>query len=264
MLSGPAGGDYFVENIRSYPTPNESSLRTGLTPGGGGSMFPAPSPGSQAFLNSLTSGGATPGALEFQRAAANAATANKHENTFTSPPTTSQPLGNKAQTAAMDRSAVHSGFGQHDNDAANGLYLLAQAGNESQSNSQFAVPAAPAVVNPQDTAAARATRSNGSIGGSISAASARDQEEAQSGGEKPATRKSKRASAGKGGSSRRKAEEAPAKQPAPKKTKANSMHIDDMSDDGMDSDDEMRDMKGPDGKKMTDEEKRKNFLERNR
>ena len=261
MLSGPTG-DYF-DSIRSFPTPNESSLRTGLTPGGGGSMFPAPSPGSQAFLNSLASGGATPSTLEFQRAAANAASATKTESAFTSP-TTSQPLGGKAQKAAMEQPQTHQGFGQHDNDAANGLYLLAQAGNESQSNNQFAVPNPPATVNGQDTAA-RATRSNGSVGGSISATSARDHEEGASGGEKqPATRKSKRASAGKGGNARRKAEETPAKQPAAKKAKANGAPPDDMSDMDDDSDDDMENGKGMDTKKMTDEEKRKNFLERNR
>lgn len=63
MLSGP---NYFDDNFRaSFPTPNESSLRSGLTPGGGGSMFSAPSPSSQAIFNTIQSGGATPGTLEF-------------------------------------------------------------------------------------------------------------------------------------------------------------------------------------------------------
>ena len=229
-------------------------------------MFPAPSPGSQAFLNSLASGGATPNTLEFQRAAVNAAAATKSENTSTSPTTTSQSLGGgKAQTATMEQQQPHHGFGQHDNDAANGLYLLAQAGNESQSNNQFAVPSVPATANGHDAAATRAARSNGSIGGSISASSARDHEEAPSDGEKqPATRKSKRTSAGKGGNNRRKTDEAPAKPPAPKKSKANSGQSIDMSNDDDDSDPDMKDAKHPDGRKMTDEEKRKNFLERNR
>merc|ERR1711939_875884 len=67
MLAGPQQGDYFDSIGRGFPTPNESSLRTGLTPGGGGSMFPAPSPNSQALFNSLQSGGATPGTLDFYR-----------------------------------------------------------------------------------------------------------------------------------------------------------------------------------------------------
>ena len=260
MLSGPTG-DYF-DSIRSFPTPNESSLRTGLTPGGGGSMFPAPSPGSQAFLNSLASGGATPSTLEFQRAAVNAASVSKTDS-FSGPPT-SRAAGAKAQTATMDQTQTHQGFGQHDNDAANGLYLLAQAGNESQANNQFGVANTSATVNGQD-ASARANRASGSAGGSISAASARDQEEAPSEGEKqPTTRKSKRASAGKN-NNRRKAEEAPPKQPVSKRTKSMSGQTNDGSDDDdMMSDDGFKEMKGADGKKMTDEEKRKNFLERNR
>ena len=228
-------------------------------------MFPAPSPGSQAFLNSLASGVATPNTLEFQRAAANAVAATKIENTSSSPIATTQSLSRKAQTATMEQQQTHHGFGQHDNDAANGLYLLAQAGNESQSNNQFAVPNAPATANGHNGPATRAARSNGSIGGSISASSARDHEDAPSEGEnKPAARKSKRASAGKGGNNRRKMEETPVKPPAPKKSKANSGQSIDMSNDEDEDEDDMKDAKHPDGRKMTDEEKRKNFLERNR
>jgi ATF/CREB family transcription factor len=61
MLSGQAN-DYFgdTHHLRGgSPTPNESSLRTGLTPGGSGSMFPTPSPNSQLFAQ-LASGEATP------------------------------------------------------------------------------------------------------------------------------------------------------------------------------------------------------------
>ncbi|KAK4982614.1 hypothetical protein LTR28_002672, partial [Elasticomyces elasticus] len=69
MLTGPTGAsDYFSSDHHfpgSFPTPNESSLRTGLTPGGGGSMFPAPSPNSQALFNAMQSSGATPGTLDF-------------------------------------------------------------------------------------------------------------------------------------------------------------------------------------------------------
>ena len=180
MLSGPQGG--YFDNIRSYPTPNESSLRTGLTPGGGGSMFPAPSPGSQAYLAQLASGGATPSTLDFQRAAVNAATANKTESAFTSP-TTTQATIPRSQTAAMDQPTTHAGFGQHDNDAANGLYLLAQAGNESQTNGQYAVSNGSAIINGQDQSTTRGTRNNQwSIGGSISESSAHGQNEGASDG----------------------------------------------------------------------------------
>ncbi|MCJ1399374.1 hypothetical protein MMC11_002576 [Xylographa trunciseda] len=294
MLSGPAGGDYFDSHIRGgFPTPNESSLRTGLTPGGGGSMFPAPSPNSQALFQQLAGGGATPGTLEFHRTALSAAAARKIENQNYTNGVTSQPLEHRAQIANMDPSAqqqgAHQHFGQHDNDAANGLFLLAQAGNETQSNNQFAVPNQPAHIMPmgphsQETSpivAKRATRNmTGSLGGSISG-SVRDQSEISgdvSDGmdqSKPNTRaKAKRTSSGKVANGRRKAEDTPSKQPVAKKGKSNNgtaiisatTHMD-MDMDGMDSEEEVNikeEQYHENGKKMTDEEKRKNFLERNR
>lgn len=72
----------------------------------------------------------------------------------------------------------------------------------------------------------------------------------------------KKGAAGKGAANgKRKTDETPAKPPANKKARASTQSeepedVDDMSPEG----DEM----GKDGKKMTDEEKRKNFLERNR
>ena len=280
MLGGPVGtGDYFDPSIRgSFPTPNESSLRTGLTPGGGGSMFPAPSPNSQAIFNQLASAGATPGTLDFHRTAMNvAATNNNHK---ASNGTTSQPQDQRAPVAPMDQS-------HHDSEAASGLYLLAQATNNAQSNNQFAMPTAPAndMRNAQAQSSEtspnmskRASRNtNGSIGGSISgsvrAQSDMSNEHSDSADQKPTTRnRGKRTSTTKAGGAangRRKAEEPVSKPPASKKQKqsqAMSMSID---MDGMDSDDnnnidQNQDQYHENGKKMTDEEKRKNFLERNR
>lgn len=290
MLSGPTGGDYFDSHIRGgFPTPNESSLRTGLTPGGGGSMFPAPSPNSQAIYQQLASGGATPGTLEFHRTALSAAAARKLDQGYTNG-ITSQPQEPRAQVANMDSSSQqqtsHQHFGQHDNDAANGLFLLAQAGNETQSNNQFAVPSQPThgIPIPQETSPhlqKRATRNmTGSLGDSISG-SVRDPSEMSadvSDGvdqSKPNTRaKAKRTSSGKVVNGRRKAEDTPSKQPSVKKVKnsngpgsLNAMPDMDMSMEGMDSDEEANikeEQYHENGKKMTDEEKRKNFLERNR
>ena len=287
MLSGPTGGDYFDSHLRGgFPTPNESSLRTGLTPGGGGSMFPAPSPNSQALYNHLASGGATPSTLDFHRTAMNAAAARKSEGQNSLNGATSQPHQQRAQVANMDQTSqqTQQHFGQHDNDAANGLFLLAQAGNETQSNNQFAVPNQPVhglpIQNqsqvPSPNMSKRAARNaSGSMGGSLSG-SARGVSELS--GEmsdsadqsKPNTRaKGKRVSAGKAASNgRRKAEETSAKQPAAKKAKINNNNINPpMSLDGMESDEEQNikeEQYHENGKKMTDEEKRKNFLERNR
>ncbi|KAI4186537.1 MAG: hypothetical protein L6R41_003411 [Letrouitia leprolyta] len=279
MLGGPVGtGDYFDPSIRgSFPTPNESSLRTGLTPGGGGSMFPAPSPNSQAIFNSLASGGATPSTLDFHQTALNAAAARKDKKLPNG--TTSQPQDQRAPVATMEQS-------HHDSEAASGLYLLAQATNNAQNTNQFAMPTAPAnnITSNQTQSnetspnmAKRAARNaNGSIGGSISE-SARghsefSNEHSDSADQKPTTRnRGKRTSSGKGGGAangRRKAEDLGSKPSAPKKQKqSHSMNID---MDGMDSEDEQntmnpnQDQYHENGKKMTDEEKRKNFLERNR
>ncbi|KAI4224841.1 MAG: hypothetical protein L6R36_004361 [Xanthoria steineri] len=280
MLGGPVGtGDYFDQSIRgSFPTPNESSLRTGLTPGGGGSMFPAPSPNSQAIFNQLQSAGATPGTLDFHRTAMNAAAASNNHKAPNG--TTSQAQDQRAPVAPMDQS-------HHDSEAASGLYLLAQATNNAQSNNQFAMPTAPAneMRNNQaqstETSTSMAKRAgrnaNGSIGGSMSGSvrgqSDMSNEHSDSADQKPTTRnRGKRTSTAKSGGAangRRKAEE-PASKPsgAKKQKQAQTLNMN-IDMDGMDSDDnnnidQSQDQYHENGKKMTDEEKRKNFLERNR
>ncbi len=240
MLAGPQQGDYFDNIGRGFPTPNESSLRTGLTPGGGGSMFPAPSPNSQALFNSLQSGGATPGTLDFHRTAMNAAARNKNHQ-FTSNP---QDNSNHNMDAAHDAT-----------DAANGLFMLAKGG---QGNNQFAVPQVSA-ANGQDQ------KRNSSDAGE-SPQSHEDIKPATRGGRgkkaapkaEPANNRRKQEANGKGSN---------------KRTKGNSgvAIVDpalDPHDDENDSDDddimEPAPTHHPNGKKMTDEEKRRNFLERNR
>lgn len=289
MLGGPVGpADYFDPAIRgSFPTPNESSLRTGLTPGGGGSMFPAPSPNSQALYQQLASAAATPGTLDFQSTAMAAAAARNdiHKSAGNA---TSQPQDKRAPVAPMDHPTQQqqaSAFGPHDNDAANGLYLLAQAGGGAQSGNQFAVPnpPKPSTVNPdhsrhQNTSPQMIKRvgTAGSIGGSLSgsARAASEMSEITDSGDQgkpPARAKGKRGSAGKAtvqSTGRRKADEAPVKQPSSKKAKIDQSHVDiNMNLSGIDSEEETNikeEQYHENGKKMTDEEKRKNFLERNR
>ena len=273
MLPGPTGaaGDYFDSINRGFPTPNESSLRTGLTPGGGGSMFPAPSPNSQALFQQLQSGGTTPGTLDFHRTAMTAAARTK-TNQITSNP-------QDPQNQNMDPKQQSDSFAQHDaTDAANGLFMLAKGG---QSNNQFAVPQQPAQAiqakPPQQDAPRRGGRNNargsiGSISGqdmSGSVASPESHEEVS----RPNTRggrAKKPAKAQAPTSGRRKADDTP--KGGNKRLKGNSgaanldpnlePHDDDDDDDSQDQEDEEQ---GNDiGKKMTDEEKRRNFLERNR
>lgn len=244
MLEGPAGGgDYFGNISRGFPTPNESSLRTGLTPGGGGSMFPAPSPNSQAIFNSLQSGGATPGTLDFHRTALNAAARNKNQFPVTSNP-------QEQQNGNMDA--------QHDaTDAANGLFMLAKGGQANQF----------AQNQPQ-----MQTRSQGAQRNSNASADDIGSPDDDEG--KPASRGKKGAKA-QPTNGRRKSEATPKGNNKRQKANSGSAIVDpaldpsiDMDDDS-DMDDEMglEDSKNGgkgSGKKMTDEEKRRNFLERNR
>lgn len=90
-----------------------------------------------------------------------------------------------------------------------------------------------------------------------------DENEQQS---RPNTRgKGKRGAAQNQTNGRRKADETPSKTPASKKSKANNGHA--MEPEPQQSEEELdmnKDEYNANGKKMTDEEKRKNFLERNR
>ncbi|KAJ9603896.1 Transcription factor [Cladophialophora chaetospira] len=243
MLAGPQQGDYFDSIGRGFPTPNESSLRSGLTPGGGGSMFPAPSPNSQALFNSLQSGGATPGTLDFHRTAMNAAARNKN-NQFAN---TSNPQDNSNNN--MD--AAHDAT-----DAANGLFMLAKGG---QANNQLAVPNQMSGANGQDQ------KRNSSDAGE-SPESHEETKPATRGGRgkknavkaEPANNRRKSEASAKGSNKRSKGNSgAPMVDPA--------LDPQDDDDDSEDADDmDKQPTHHPNGKKMTDEEKRRNFLERNR
>ncbi|KAI4591460.1 hypothetical protein KJ359_001012 [Pestalotiopsis sp. 9143b] len=286
MLSGPAA-DYFGDtshSLRGGFTPNESSLRTGLTPGGSGSMFPAASPNSAALFNQLASGTATPGTLDFQRTALNAAV-KASRNGVTQPPATSQPQDTAANgvTVKTETKPVPGAFDPHDNDAANGLFMLAQGAQQrngaAPANQQYPVggnqpvhahpaPAASANTSPQMNGNGT-TGATASIRGVSEAASGASEEMEQN--RSAARGKGKRGSGAAATNGRRKAEDAaPAKQPASKKAKTAALpappsldgeedHTSDEDGGEHDDDDDSKPKS-----KMTDEEKRKNFLERNR
>ncbi|XWW96372.1 hypothetical protein V2A60_004346 [Cordyceps javanica] len=269
MLSGPAT-DYFTEgHLRGgFPTPNESSLRSGLTPGGSGSMFPAPSPNSQALFAQLASGGATPNTLDFHRTALSAAAKreqqqqqqqqnqplNQQQAAQTQPQAPTQlPAATQSQdmpngtTTKVEAKPSSGPFDGHDNDAANGLYMLAQGRNGPQGPSASATqaPPAPASAPKVNGSAAKHTRG-------VSEATNGSEENEET---KPARGKGKKTQA----NNRRKADEPPAKAPPAKKTKGSAPPPSEPSDVSEDEDDG-----DPARSKMTDEEKRKNFLERNR
>lgn len=289
MLTGPTGSnDYFNSDHHfagSFPTPNESSLRTGLTPGGGGSMFPQPSPNSQALFHQLQSGGATPGTLDFHRtamtaraqshsksintsqtpssgntsAAAAAATSQAQPNHNIQPDLDVKPPAANANTARSDN--TQDPFGSHQtNDAANGLFMLAQAGGQQRRSQGYPMPSQAQQAYPQGGGGGGGKddpNGNGSTDGGdgqFSDDGARPQPKNTRG--KKAT-----AAAGKNGSTGKRKTEDTAKGHSSKKQRASISSA--MSDGG---DDDLMgmndDMIGD--RKMTDEEKRKNFLERNR
>jgi ATF/CREB family transcription factor len=260
MLTGPTGGggDYFDQQYpRGFPTPNESNMRTGLTPGGGGSMFPAPSP--SGMFGGMNMGAPTPNTIDFFKTNANTRAAGA---SATSNGPTSQPLDQVSHSMDLKMPAAQAtdNYAQHDADAANGLFMLAQS-NGSRPGNQFAIPTTLAGGPVQSTDAIDNVRSSRSQKNAVNNSAIHDEDDDSDGSEevvKPATRsRGKRTSEASRPNNRRKATDSGSK--PNKRQKAMEKDID------MDMDDDDDDMSHPkDGKKMTDEEKRKNFLERNR
>jgi len=269
MLAGPAGtSDYFDSIGRGFPTPNESSLRTGLTPGGGGSMFPAPSPNSQVILQQLQSGGATPSTLDFHRTALNVARKNGVNAPTSNPQETDQLLQQSTNMNVSKSASQADPFAHHDaTDAANGLFMLAKGAQVN--NHQFNVPSSQSMSSHISTDPSvnnsRLRNGNGpaaEVNGDISDSTGEQT--------KPSARGKGRKNASKitnSANGRRKADDAPTKGQNKKSKGNNGLANVDPHLDNLDSDDQ-EEIKAPQneasGKKMTDEEKRKNFLERNR
>ncbi|PUU82852.1 hypothetical protein B9Z19DRAFT_1098978 [Tuber borchii] len=254
MLQGPASnsnvGSSAFEHIRSGLTPNESGIRSGLTPGGSGSLF-APSSVGNTIFQQFVGGGATPGTMEFQRTALSAARKSSHPA-----PSLMSP---QQQHIKQQLDNYHVADPAHN--AANGLYLLANAQHQQQET----VGASGAGMN-----AGSAPNYPGgptSSGATAIDSSRSSDEEMQNAGSRRNTRpknsKGKQSTASAG---RRKADDSPGGTGRSQAKKAKgpqgqSMSVSGGSDDGQDDE---KDENGKDTKKMTDEEKRKNFLERNR
>ncbi|OJJ51589.1 hypothetical protein ASPZODRAFT_127684 [Penicilliopsis zonata CBS 506.65] len=277
MLAGPTGpNDYFDSIGRGFPTPNESSLRTGLTPGGGGSMFPAPSPNSQAILQQLQNGGATPSTIEFHRTALNAAKKNGAHAPTSNPASQTEQAAAAAQSSNMDlknQPTAVDPFTHHDAaDAANGLFMLAKGGQPNPA--QYPVPGQPAlgVQHDQSRDPSGATKAALIGAGNGARELSDDLSDAQGELMKPTAKgKNKKGAATKASAAannnRRKADDSPVAKGSNKKARVNngSVSTEPPSDPGdSDDDDDFRRKSQIDPKKMTDEEKRRNFLERNR
>jgi ATF/CREB family transcription factor len=255
-------------------------------------MFPAPSPGTASLFASLhAAGGATPNTLEFQRTAISAAAKRDHPPAVLPPPNTSQqntsaPISTMAATMAPPIESKHA-YDHHDNDAANGLFMLAQS-RSGHGVQPFPPGPGPAptsaplshptsapnrVTLPQQQPAASANAgpsmttspvTNGARGASEASGASDDGERLPHVG-RSSHKKSNNTSA----SARRKAEDHLTKTPVSKKIKMSSASPNDDMDNFSDEESmvKMEDAnRGDDGDKtkMTDEEKRKNFLERNR
>jgi len=314
MLQGPASnsnvGSSAFEHIRSGLTPNESGIRSGLTPGGSGSLF-APSSVGNTIFQQFVGGGATPGTMEFQRTALSAARKSSHPAPSLMSPQ-QQHIKSEDRTSGLDQQKRQQLDNYHGADpahnAANGLYLLANAQHQQQeavgasgagmnAGSAPSYPGGPtssgaaAIDNSSPNLAKRALVNNASnaamgvnvnrsvSGGSSIPNSVRgisemsddfggsSDEEMQNAGSRRNTRpknsKGKQPTASAG---RRKADDSPGGTGRSQAKKAKgpqgqSMSVSGGSDDGQD---DGKDENGKDTKKMTDEEKRKNFLERNR
>jgi len=225
MLAGPTGGtDYFDSNFsRGFPTPNESSLRTGLTPGGGGSMFPAPSPNSQSLFNSLQMGASTPGMSEFLRTGVAAKAATNGMNAPTSQPAESQSSNNMDLKLPASQAPQSDPYAHPDADAANGLFMLAQS-NGARAGNQFAVPQQ-STNGPNGSAAEPSSANSRNAKHSIGSATTRGgetSESEQSEPAKPATRSRGKKAAEPKNNKRGKASDTPTKAPANKRQKGNA------------------------------------------
>jgi ATF/CREB family transcription factor len=260
MLAGPAG-DYFDSGYsRSFPTPNESGLRTGLTPGGGGSMFPAPSPNSQAIFNGLQLGAPTPNTLDFFKTGVNARAATNGIAPTSQPPEAQSTQGLELKLPASQAPSENA-FAQHDADAANGLFMLAQS-NGVRTGNQFAVTtqSSNAVQPPAltDTIQPLTRSHKNSLGSTtINAEDTSDSDESEEEFVKPATRSRGKRQTETKSNNRRKATDTPAKTPSNKRQRNNAQDKEELSSVEPSPN-------GKSSKHMTDEDKRKNFLERNR
>ncbi|KAF8471179.1 Aft1 HRA domain-containing protein [Kalaharituber pfeilii] len=291
MLQGPISNaplGFDTHHIRTGLTPNESGIRSGLTPGGSGSMFPVPSPSPASFLQF---GSSTPSTMEFQKTALSAASALRKQH----PPPALNPIPppltkpdfsvsanedrdhNNSTTKPRQLSNAFDTDPAHH--AANGLYLLAQA---HQSDHQYSSNTAAASTNAggaqnqssippmqgdnspnskkrnimnNNTSVARAgTSSNtpANIRGvsEMSEDVASESEDSDDKGSKAGETKN-----GKRGAARTRKTDAKSN----KRTKTGQ------GSTGGSGDDQENETQPTDTtKKMTDEEKRKNFLERNR
>jgi len=261
------------------------------------------------MFQQFVGGGATPGTMEFQRTALSAARKSSHPAPSLMSPQ-QQHIKSEDRTSGLDqqkRQQLDNYVADPAHNAANGLYLLANA----QHQQQEAVGASGAGMNPgsapsypggpvssgttaidssSPNLAKRALVNNasnavmgvnvnrsvsgGSIPNSVRGISeisddfggSSDEEMQNAGSRRNARPKNPKGKQSAALAGRRKADDSPggtgrSQAKRAKGPQGQSMSVSGGSDDGQD---DGKDENGKDTKKMTDEEKRKNFLERNR
>jgi ATF/CREB family transcription factor len=227
-------------------------------------MFPVPSPGSALFNTNL--GLSTPSGLDFLRTGISAKSATNGLGPTSQPTEAPTSQGMDLKMPAAQSSTYDPGHA--DTDAANGLFMLAQSNGARQTNgfqSQQTSHASSSAANQAHPAPTQGRNGNKASIGSISThmddLSDSDQSEEVT---KPTTRSrgKKQASEAKAApNNRRKATDSAGKPPSAKRARGNTAQ-----DKAPSSplEDEEEEPTHKDGRKMNDEEKRKNFLERNR
>ena len=280
ISNGPLGFD--THHLRTGLTPNESGIRSGLTPGGSGSMFPVPSPSASGLFQLGTS---TPSTMEFQRTALSAASLRKQPTLTSIAPPLNKPEFSVTAPDARDHNSSTTKPRQLSNtfdadpahNAANGLYMLAQAHqqNDQYSNSTVTAPTNTGIISGQsnlgstqddtspnpkkralvtNTSMARATGT--AMAGNVRGVSEMSEDMASDSDESDDDKRGN--GDGKGG----KRTAGRGRKNDPKSNKRAKVGQGSANGSGDDQDND--NMMNENGKKMTDEEKRKNFLERNR
>ena len=242
-------------------------------------MFPAPSPNSQALFQALQSDTSTPGAVDFQRTAMEVGARNKN-HLFDQPSNSQEDM--KGSSTMDDK--PQDQFASHDAEAANGLFMLAkggqpgnrfpasnQRGQQQQLQPMQQQSASKLSSVKQEDKHKRNTASMGSVSGPEAAPQNLDShEEASNKSNARGGRGKKMPKTTAAGSNRRKGDDNLLKPPAKRaKNGPTAMIVDPMLDQPEEDDDDDDSQDGEpthdaSGRKMTDEEKRKNFLERNR
>lgn len=235
MLLGPSGLGGFDGTLRTGLTPNESSIRTGLTPRGD-NWSNLGSPG--AIFNHFGSTGLTPGGnLNFLSGPGGA---NMNDTMFSRP----HPPSHLGQDNGLHAQNNNVGSNGQDADAANGLFLLSQ-------HSQHQGP-----HHTQEDLMRQATLNNAKNAGGMPSSKAEEYDTSPTAARR-ARRKSSFADAGSPEDIKPAKKSKKASQQQQQQQQQHRLSDSGNESDGMDDNTES-------GKHETDEEKRKNFLERNR